>query len=193
MPPTTPPTTATDPFRVLAVPYTATPADVAAAFRRAALDTHPDTNPGADGAAFRAAREAYDALRTPARLAAARRRWRPNPARPTPPPRSDSHPGWVWPAAWAFDPDEFPECPSTTTPRTPDAANPATFTITHDVYNPPAGWTPGTRPPPASACLYHITNADDPSRAGGRDWGVWAVPGLPPRFVFGPAPPPWPR
>ena len=52
-----------DPYDVLGVASTATPADIRLAFRRKAAAFHPDRNPAPDAAArFREAQEAYDLL-----------------------------------------------------------------------------------------------------------------------------------
>lgn len=53
---------AIDPYAVLRVPPGATPEEVRAAYRRRAFETHPDRNPGTDGAEFRLVVEAYQSL-----------------------------------------------------------------------------------------------------------------------------------
>ncbi len=52
-----------DPYDILGVPSTATPADIKTAFRRKASFFHPDRNPDPNAAArFREAQEAYELL-----------------------------------------------------------------------------------------------------------------------------------
>lgn len=52
-----------NPYPVLGVPSSATAAEIKAAFRAIALETHPDR--GGDAASFARAREAYEALKDP--------------------------------------------------------------------------------------------------------------------------------
>ncbi|KTC98825.1 molecular chaperone DnaJ [Legionella geestiana] len=52
-------------YSILAIDREATAADVKSAYRRIAKLTHPDRNPGSDGALFKLAKEAYDTLIDP--------------------------------------------------------------------------------------------------------------------------------
>lgn len=171
--PTTQTHTTGDPFACLGVPVDADLDTVRRAFRRAALDTHPDR--GGDAASFRAVRAAYDQLRTADLLAAERRRRRPaTPSGHYVPPMPDvlAHMfGNV-----ALDPTEFPAVRVTgTTPNT----------VVY-IKETPAGWRPGNTYP-SNACLYHVSGSPDGKETF--SWGVWLHGWN--GFVFGPPPPPW--
>ena len=172
-----------DPFKILVVPYTATPAEVTAAFRRAALATHPDTNPGSDGAAFRAARAAYDSLRTVGQIEAARRRW----ATPT---FSSVEEGVEWLRQAGFQPEEAPLAAvwahlwvdRETYPECRVCLDRGSKVL--DSGNPPAGWRPGKLPPPFSRKVVGLWFR---GIAGERPYAVWQHPvGVSPEYVFGP-------
>ena len=190
MPQTARRATARDPFAVLGIPYTATADDARRAFRRLAMETHPDRNPGVDGAPFRAAREAHDALE--ADFEGCRHRWgvrsdSPDTARSMweqanarhrrPPQR---------PAPVEIDPAVYPPA------RVQDGAA-GGYTV--DPSTLPTGWTVPATPPPGALCLIVVQSPDD-----GVPWaGVWMLPSrfrmsapgvldLSPALVWGPPP-----
>src|SRR6266704_254969 len=49
-----------DPWGILGLKPGASQADIKVAFRKKAIETHPDRNPGMDGSAFRRAKAAFD-------------------------------------------------------------------------------------------------------------------------------------
>lgn len=169
------------PFAVLGLTPDADLDAVRRAFRSAALSTHPDR--GGDPAAFRSARAAYDALRTPAGLARERARWAPPPP-PPPPPRRPARPGVLFSVEtpgvpnvdrFTLDGDQFPPAPAHL-----DAAGKTVF----DLDARPPGWTPGTVGPPNGGCLLAV-HGDDREPL----FGVWAaLDGFVLRLVFGPHP-----
>lgn len=172
------------PFAVLGVPPSADLAAVRRAFRSAALATHPDRNPVGpngrpnDGAAFRAARDAFDALRTPARLDAARRRWTPAPAVPSGVLFTFTAPG-ASPRPSGLDAGTYPPARYV---RDADG-------LRLDLDSVPDGWTPGTVPPPGGLCPVRVPTRLRPSGEMQPAFGVWLVfDGASLVAVFGPAP-----
>ncbi len=149
-----------DPFRILSLAYDAGPDEVRRAFRRVAHETHPDR--GGSVRDFQRAHRAYTAL--VADLDGERRRWRPPPPRP-------SAPG-------GLDPTLFPTCRVTVRGRADGGRE-----VTYDVAGRPAGWMPGSVPPPGGTCRRSVP-ADGASPA----FGVWTVPLGDGRYrcVFGP-------
>ena len=187
-------TRASDPFKALGISYGATAADVKTAFRRLSLATHPDRNPDADGADFRAAREAYERLTAPGGLARERRRYRPgyeierdlwNKANAAPPREPQpSAERWARPIWTPPDQTIYPPVPVTEKDGRLDLGD----------MRPPPGWVPGDVPPEKAGCLYHVNGSAEARKAGDLEYGIWAVGIFPVSFVFGPAPKPstWP-
>ena len=153
-----------DPFAVLSLPYSATPDDVRRAFRQRARETHPDRGGSAD--AFLRVRQAHDALVTD--LDGARRQW----GVPDVPRAPASR------FAGGIDPREFPTYPVRIT-RSRQGARRLQF----PTEAAPAGWKPGSAPPPGGACRARFA-ATGTSAA----FGVWVVPlgGDTFRCVYGP-------
>lgn len=149
-----------DPFRVLSLPYDATPDDVRRAFRRLARETHPDA--GGSATAFHQIRVAYGALT--ADLERERGRWAPK----TP----------VSPHAAGLAPTAYPTCPVRL-----GRDDRGRQTVAFDVEARPRGWRPVPIPPPGGTCRETV-----PARDGAPAFGVWIVPLADGQFrcVFGP-------
>ena len=149
-----------DPFRILSVPYDASPEDVRRAFRRLAQKTHPDRGGSAD--AFHSIRVAYGALTDD--IERQRGRWAPK--------------GLVSPYAAGLDPRIYPTC-RVRLDRTRDGKQ----IVAYEVNARPRGWTPGAVPPPGGTCKATVeATGDRPA------FGVWVVPLDESRYrcVFGP-------
>ena len=151
-----------DPFRTLGLPYDADADAVRRAFRRRALETHPDR--GGAPADFHDVRTAHDTLARD--LEGERRRWAPPP------------PGQAY--ADALDPRVYPTC---TVRLGRDRSG--RRTATYETGRRPAGWLPRPEPPPGGRCQAGVAAAD-----GAPAFGVWVVPTGPHTFrcVFGPPP-----
>lgn len=152
---------ASDPFRILSLPYDADLASVRRAFRQRARETHPDRGGSAD--AFHRVRTAYARLQ--ADLDGLRQRYR-----PVAPPGDSRY-------AAGLDPREFPTC-RVRYERGPNGQTEMRF----DLDSRPPGWRPGSRPPSGGTCRYE--------QEGSPGVGVWVVRlvGRQFRCVFGPHP-----
>ena len=153
-----------DPFRALALPYDADAGAVRRAFRRLALQTHPDR--GGSAVAFHHVRTAHDALTRD--LEGERRRW--GPSASSPPPL----------APVALDPRVYPTC-AVRLSRDRSGRR----TVTYETDRRPARWAPGQEPPPGGECQAGVG-----ARDGAPAFGVWVVPTGRHTFrcVFGPPP-----
>ena len=152
-----------DPFRVLSLPYDASPEAVRQAFRQRARETHPDA--GGSPEAFHRVRAAYGALSRD--LDGQRRRWAPAPEA-----RSRFAAG--------LDPAVYPTCVVQAGPG-PNG----TPAVTYDVAGRPAAWKPVAAPPPGGRCVARVEASGEAPA-----FGVWAVPVDAERYrcVFGPHP-----